>query len=119
MRSLNEKPQICWTCEENEATEPYIYRGRTTWICATCLPRRRARDELDRIDKQIIELEDPGQVDALLASLDAFMEANSKYDNDRRLARMAAHSRVTLLREAGRYDEAERVCKAWAELGFM
>jgi tetratricopeptide (TPR) repeat protein len=118
MQSLNEKPQICWTCEKNEATEPFIYAGHTTLTCVTCLPRLKARDELDRISRQIIELEGPGQVDAVLASLDAFLDANRDYDYDRRFARKVADHRVTLLLEAGRYDEAELVCKAWAELGF-
>jgi tetratricopeptide (TPR) repeat protein len=114
----DEEPQICWSCEKNEASEPFPYAGHLTLVCARCLPRLKARDELDRVLQQSIELVERGQVDAVLASLDAFLEANRDYDYDRRFARQVAESRAVLLFDAGRYAEAEQACQAWAQLGF-
>ena len=118
MQSPNEKPQICWSCEKNEATEPFIYGGHTALVCVTCLPWLRARDELEHVLQQSFELEERGQVDAALACLDAFLDANRDYDHDRQFARTVAHYRTTILFDAGRYTEAERACEAWAQLGF-
>lgn len=118
MQQSEKKPQICWSCEKNEASEPFAYAGHATWVCATCLPWLKARDELDRALRQSMELGERGQVDAALASLDAFLEANRDHDHDRRFARQVAESRAVLLFDAGRYAEAEQACRAWAELGF-
>src|SRR5262249_39495532 len=63
-------------------------------------------------------LEERGQVDAALACLDAFLNANRDYDHDRQFARRVAHFRAMILFDAGRYTEAERACEAWAQLGF-
>ncbi|UQA58642.1 hypothetical protein [Polyangium aurulentum] len=65
-----------------------------------------------------MELEERGEVDAALACLDAFLEANRDYDYHRGFARTVAAHRATTLVDAGRYAEAERACEAWAQLGF-
>jgi tetratricopeptide (TPR) repeat protein len=65
-----------------------------------------------------MELEESGRVDAALACLDAFLEANRDYDYHRGFARTVAESRAMTLNDAGRYAEAERACEAWAQLGF-
>jgi tetratricopeptide (TPR) repeat protein len=118
MQSPNEKPQICWSCEKNEATEPFTHGGHTALVCVTCLPRLKARDQLEHVLRQSMELKELGQVDAALACLDAFLEANRHRDHDKSLARSIARNRAWILFDAGRYAEAEQACEAWAELGF-
>src|SRR5262245_30458799 len=97
MQSPNEKPQICWSCEKNEATEPFMYAGHNTLVCVTCLSRRKARDELEDVLQQSTELAERGLVDAALASLDAILDAIRDYDHDRRFARRVADYRVMIL----------------------
>src|SRR4051812_25491829 len=118
MQPHNEKPQICWSCEKNEATEPFTFGGPTALVCVRCLPWLKARDKLDDVLQQSMELEERGQVDAALACLDAFMEANRDYDYGRQFARRVAEFRAMFLFDAGRYAEAERECEAWGKLGF-
>jgi len=113
-----EEPKLCWLCEKNEATEPYVRGKQTRMVCATCLENNRARDALEDRLIYITNLEHDGQYDAALACLDEILEANRHRDHDLWLARSIAMHRSAILFEAGRHAEAEKACEAWAQLGF-
>jgi tetratricopeptide (TPR) repeat protein len=116
--SQAEKTKLCWLCEKNEATEPYVRGKQTRMVCATCLENNRARDALEDRLIYIINLEHDEQYDAALACLDEIMEANRHRDHDLWLARSIAMHRSAILFNAGRYVEVEESCEAWAQLGF-
>jgi hypothetical protein len=114
----DEAPRICWSCKENEATESFTYAGRPTRVCARCREWLEARDELEHLLRNNMDLEDRGQIDEALRRLDAFMAAKQHCDHDFRFARQVSHHRAMTLFDAERYAEAEQACAAWAQLGF-
>ncbi|MBK8257767.1 MAG: hypothetical protein IPK82_34500 [Polyangiaceae bacterium] len=67
---------------------------------------------------RVFELEHRKQYDEALAFLDAIWETNRTRDHDGWLARNVAQDRAVILLHAGRYPDAERAYRAWAELGF-
>lgn len=117
-QSSQETPHTCWSCKENEATESFTYAGRPTLVCARCREWLEARDELENVLRNNMDLEERGQIDEALACLDAFMEAHRHCDHDLQFARRVAHFRAMTLLDAERYAEAEQACAAWAQLGF-
>jgi len=117
--SSNEKPRLCWLCEKNEATEPYVRGKQTGMVCATCLENNRARDALEDRLRYIGDLETSRRYDEALACLDEILAANRHRDHDLWLARSIAMHRAYILFDAGRYAEAEKACEAWAQLGFQ
>ena len=87
-------------------------------VCARCREWLEARDELENILRNNMELEERGQIDEALGALDAFMAAKQHCDRDFRFARRVAHFRAMTLFDAERHAAAERACAAWAQLGF-
>ncbi|MRG92511.1 hypothetical protein GF068_11310 [Polyangium spumosum] len=117
--SAGDEPELCWSCRENEATDPFAYRGGPiTLVCARCLEWLRLRDELEQVCSRSLELTELGRFDEALACLDAFSKKSDHCDPSREFARGCARYRAMILCDAGRYAEAEQACEAWAQLGF-
>lgn len=118
MQSSNDEPVLCSICKQQSATEEYTRVGHTEKVCATCLDQQKARAAIEEGMLYIFPLEMREQYDEALAYLDAIEAANRHLDHDRWMARSIAMHRSDILFDAGRYEEAERACEAWAQLGF-
>jgi tetratricopeptide (TPR) repeat protein len=118
MQSSNDESALCSFCKQRPATEEYTHAGDTEKVCATCLDQEKARDALEERLLYIVQLEMNEQYDEALACLDEIEEANRHLDHHRWVARSIAMHRSSILFDAGRYEEVERACEAWAQLGF-
>ena len=118
MQSTNEQSQPCERCEERPATARYTRKNLSMMLCAPCLDRMTVQEAYENRLRHIGDLEIRGQYDEALACLDEILEANCDRDHERWLARSIARDRAIILRDAGRYAEAEQACKAWSDLGI-
>jgi tetratricopeptide (TPR) repeat protein len=114
----NGKRKECERCKERPATSKYTRQNHSMMLCAACLDRMAVQDALEDRLRHIVDLEDREQYDEALACLDEILEANRHLDHEKWLARNIARDRATILRDAGRYAEAEQACKAWADIGI-
>jgi tetratricopeptide (TPR) repeat protein len=118
MQFPDDEPQPCWFCEKRPATEKYTRKTINEMVCVTCLDRMLVQDALEDRFLHIIGLSRDERYDEALACLDEILEANRHRDHDKWLARSIARDRTCILFDAGRYEEAERACEAWAQLGL-
>lgn len=116
--SEQNRPSLCWSCKENEATVPYMVGPRATLVCPRCREWLTARDELDQLLRDNMDLEEAGRVDEVLHRLATFVEAHAHQDQDLQFRGRIAHHRAMTLFDAQRFAEAETACADWARLGF-
>jgi len=113
-----EGPEACSFCKERPAVERYTRKTIDAMLCERCLDRMAVQDALDDSFLHIVELERNERYDEALACMDSILEENRHRDHDHWLARSVASHRALVLWQAGRLEEAEKACDAWAELGF-
>ncbi len=118
MRSPEEEPLLCASCEERPAVERYARGGLDEMLCASCFERWDVKAAYEGKILHISDLESAGKFDEAIACLDGILEANRDRDPDGWLARSIAHHRVLVFLDAGRYPEALQASHAWAQLEF-
>jgi hypothetical protein len=87
-------------------------------VCAICFDQLTARDAFDSRLRHVVDLQRDDRYDEALACLDEVLEASSRLDHDRWVARHVAAQRADIFLDAGRYTEMEQACKVWADLGI-